>query len=93
MATGTGNTALALAPFVQDVTGVDVADAMLAHARERATRERLNNATFRSGDAEALPFPDGTFTLVTSRHAPTTSCTWITSWPKRGGYCGPAGGW
>ncbi|BBN93443.1 UbiE/COQ5 family methyltransferase [Deinococcus grandis] len=70
VATGTGNTALALAPFVQDVTGVDVADAMLAHARERATRERLNNATFRSGDAEALPFPDGTFTLVTSRHAP-----------------------
>ncbi|GGR99484.1 class I SAM-dependent methyltransferase [Deinococcus sedimenti] len=70
VATGTGNTALALAPHVQDVTGVDVADAMLTHARERAEREGLDNATFRSGNAEALPFPDGTFTLVTSRHAP-----------------------
>lgn len=70
VATGTGNTALALAPFVQDVTGVDVAQAMLTHARDRAAREGLGNATFRSGDAEVLPFPDGTFTLVTSRHAP-----------------------
>ncbi|GGL19895.1 class I SAM-dependent methyltransferase [Deinococcus radiotolerans] len=70
VATGTGNTALALAPHVDRVTGIDVADAMLAHARDRAAREGQANSVFTHGDAEALPFADGTFTLVTSRHAP-----------------------
>ncbi|WP_019587906.1 class I SAM-dependent methyltransferase [Deinococcus apachensis] len=70
VATGTGNTALALAPFVRRVIGLDLADGMLAHARERAGREGHTNATFQEGSAEALPFPDESFTLVTSRHAP-----------------------
>lgn len=70
VATGTGNTALALAPLVGQVIGLDLAEEMLAHARERAEREELANATFQEGSAEALPFPDGAFTLVTSRHAP-----------------------
>ncbi|WP_309571664.1 methyltransferase domain-containing protein [Deinococcus sp.] len=70
VATGTGNTALALAPHVGHVTGVDLAEGMLAHARERAGKEGIGNAEFTAGSAEALPFPDATFTLVTSRHAP-----------------------
>lgn len=70
VATGTGNTALALAPFVSQVIGLDLAEGMLAHARERAEREGLANATFQEGSAELLPFPDESFTLVTSRHAP-----------------------
>lgn len=70
VATGTGNTALALAPLVGQVTGLDLAEEMLAHARERAEREGHTNATFREGSAEALPFPDASFTLLTSRHAP-----------------------
>ncbi|KQR04583.1 class I SAM-dependent methyltransferase [Deinococcus sp. Leaf326] len=70
VATGTGNTALALAPLVREVTGLDLAQKMLVHARERAAAESRANASFVVGSAEALPFADGSFTLVTSRHAP-----------------------
>ncbi|MFC4424721.1 class I SAM-dependent methyltransferase [Deinococcus navajonensis] len=70
VATGTGNTALALAPQVAHVTGLDLAQAMLAHAQDRAAREGTANARFVVGSAEALPYEDGHFTLVTSRHAP-----------------------
>ncbi|UBV42364.1 methyltransferase domain-containing protein [Deinococcus taeanensis] len=70
VATGTGNTALALAAHAGHVTGLDVAEGMLAHARARAEREAVRNAAFMTGSAEALPFPDAQFTLLTSRHAP-----------------------
>ena len=70
VATGTGHTALALAPHVARVTGLDLSEAMLAHARQRAGAEETANATFQAGDAEALPFADSHFTLLTSRHAP-----------------------
>lgn len=70
VATGTGNTALALAPHVTQVTGLDLAGGMLAHAQARAEREGMANVHFVEGSAEALPFGDGHFTLVTSRHAP-----------------------
>jgi ubiquinone/menaquinone biosynthesis C-methylase UbiE len=70
VATGTGNTALALAPFVAQVTGVDLAQKMLEGARARALEEGVTNAVFLEGSAEDLPFPDASFDLVTSRHAP-----------------------
>ncbi|PNY81724.1 class I SAM-dependent methyltransferase [Deinococcus koreensis] len=70
VATGTGHTALALAPRVAQVTGLDLTEAMLAHARQQAGAAGLANVTFQPGDAEALPFPDAAFTLLTSRHAP-----------------------
>jgi SAM-dependent methyltransferase len=70
VATGTGNTALALAPFVLRVIGLDVASAMLDQARTRAQAENVENVGFVSGSAEDLPFPDAEFSLVVSRHAP-----------------------
>ncbi len=70
IATGTGNTALAFAPFVSKVTGVDMSPNMLEQAGTRATSEKILNAEFVEGDAENLPFPDSSFTIVTSRHAP-----------------------
>ncbi|WP_291426451.1 class I SAM-dependent methyltransferase [Deinococcus sp.] len=70
VATGTGNTALALAPYVTEVTGVDLAAKMLAHGTARAQEEGLSNVRFVLGSAEQLPFADAAFTLVTSRHAP-----------------------
>lgn len=70
VATGTGNTALAIAPFVERVIGLDMATKMLEQARMRALEEGHANASFLEGSAEALPFPDSSFTLVTSRHAP-----------------------
>ena len=70
VATGTGNTALALAPLVFGVTGLDVASAMLDQARTRVQAEKIQNVGFVSGSAEEMPFPDAEFSLVVSRHAP-----------------------
>ncbi|ULH14041.1 methyltransferase domain-containing protein (plasmid) [Deinococcus sp. KNUC1210] len=70
VATGTGNTALALATYVASATGLDVSPKMLDQARLRAEREGFTNVSFQEGTAEHLPFPDASFTLVTSRHAP-----------------------
>lgn len=65
VATGSGNAALAAARRGCDVVGVDYVPALLEHARLRAAAEVVD-ATFRDGDAEALPFEDGSFDVVTS---------------------------
>ena len=70
VATGTGNTALTIAPFVQHVIGLDMAVKMLEQAKKRAFEEGFSNADFLEGSAEALPFDDSSFSLVMSRHAP-----------------------
>ena len=70
VATGTGNTALALAPHVSKVIGLDVASAMLDQARARAEAENVRNVEFSPGSAEELPFANNEFSLVVSRHAP-----------------------
>ena len=70
VATGTGNTALAFAPLVSRVTGIDMSPKMLDQAKSRAISENIENASFLEGDAENLPFADSSFSIVTSRHAP-----------------------
>ena len=70
VATGTGNTALAFAPLVARVTGIDMSEKMLEQAKIRAQAEQILNAEFLEGEAENTPFPDSSFTIVTSRHAP-----------------------
>jgi ubiquinone/menaquinone biosynthesis C-methylase UbiE len=70
VATGTGNTAFALAPLVARVVGLDLTAQMLAEAT-RLQRERgATNATWVLGDAAALPFADASFDLYTARAAP-----------------------
>lgn len=57
-------TGIAAAPFAMNgfpVTGVDSSEAMLAQASQR-----LPNATFVKGEAEALPFPNERFDVVIS---------------------------
>ncbi|GAB6877129.1 class I SAM-dependent methyltransferase [Thermaerobacter litoralis] len=69
VATATGHTALAFAPRVKAVTGVDLTPAMAeAFAREAAERG-VTNARFVVGDVHALPFREGSFELVTCRRA------------------------
>jgi SAM-dependent methyltransferase len=65
VATGSGNAALAAARRGGQVTGLDFVPALLARGAERAAAERLS-ITFREGDAEHLPFDDGTFDVVLS---------------------------
>jgi len=57
---GSGALALALAPVVRDVVGVDRVPELLALARDRAPA----NATFVEADATALPFESGEFDLA-----------------------------
>lgn len=70
VATGTGFTALAFAPCVQSVVGLDVSPGMLQQAREKAAAQGLANVTFQEGAAESLPFEAKTFDIVTCRIAP-----------------------
>ena len=61
--TGAGVLALALAPLVREVVGVDLVPELLAAARAAAPP----NATFVEGDATALPFDPYSFDLAGSR--------------------------
>lgn len=67
--TGTGHTALALAPHVKSVVAADLTPEMLDEGRKLAAAKKLANVTFQIADAHALPFPDGSFELVTCRRA------------------------
>jgi ubiquinone/menaquinone biosynthesis C-methylase UbiE len=58
--TGAGALALALAPVVREVVGLDPVPELLELARRRG----LPNTEFVEGDGEALPFPDGSFDLA-----------------------------
>jgi len=58
--TGAGALALALAPLVREVVGLDPVPELLELARERS----LPNTEFVEGDGTALPFADGAFDLT-----------------------------
>lgn len=60
--TGTGPLALALAPLVREVVGLDLVPEMLVHARRAA--EGFSNVTFVEGDIAHLPFDTESFDLV-----------------------------
>jgi SAM-dependent methyltransferase len=62
---GSGQLALMAAKDGIVVTGVDIASNLVERARARAEAEGLS-ARFETADAEALPFEDGSFDVVTS---------------------------
>lgn len=70
VATGTGNTAFALAPHVRRVIGLDITREMLDQARRIAAERSLVNTDWVIGDVHRLPFQDETFDLYTVRAAP-----------------------
>ena len=70
VATGTGNTAFALAPHVRRVVGLDLTREMLEEARRVGAERGIGNADWVLGDAVHLPFQDDTFDLYTVRAAP-----------------------
>ena len=69
VACGPGLVVCAFARVVRHATGIDITPAMLDHARSAAAAQGLTNVTWRLGDVLPLPWPDGSFTLVTSRFA------------------------
>jgi SAM-dependent methyltransferase len=66
LGTGTGQGAFAIARRFPgtEVVGVDLAEAMLVEARRNTPAELADRVRFETGDASALPFPDGAFDLV-----------------------------
>jgi ubiquinone/menaquinone biosynthesis C-methylase UbiE len=69
VACGPGILACEMAKKAAHVTGVDLTPAMIAEARQRQEGLGLANVTWMVGDGEKLPWPAGSFTLVTSRYA------------------------
>jgi SAM-dependent methyltransferase len=65
VACGSGNTALAAARCFGRVTGLDFVPGLLEHGRARAAAELLE-VEFVEGDAQELPFADGSFDVVLS---------------------------
>lgn len=63
VACGTGNTAIPAAKAGAFVTGLDFAANLLKQGRAWAAKEDLK-IQFDEGDAEALPYPDGSFDVV-----------------------------
>ena len=70
VATGAGHVAYAFAPHVARVWATDITDEMLAIVRQEAHKRKLPNIRVAYAKAEALPFEDASFDLVTSRIAP-----------------------
>jgi len=69
VASGWGFVALAFAPRVRSVRGVDLTPEMVGLAKELAKRRGHSNVEYEIGDAEDLPFEANTFDLVTCRAA------------------------
>lgn len=69
VAAGTCVCGRSFAPYVGQVTCIDLTPAMLSIGKERAEKEELKNMTFVIGDAGELPFLDNSFDIVISRLA------------------------
>jgi SAM-dependent methyltransferase len=65
VACGAGQIAIPAARAGVQVTGVDIATNLIMQARQRAAAENLA-VQFDEGDAEMLPYADGSFDIVTS---------------------------
>jgi ubiquinone/menaquinone biosynthesis C-methylase UbiE len=70
VACGSGEPSISIAALLQSsgqVVGVDMAEAPLEVARERARQRGLQNVEYLQADVHALPFADKSFDRVTSR--------------------------
>ncbi len=67
--TGTGHTAIAVAPQVAEVVAVDLTRSMLDQGRMLAAELGITNIDFQEGDIEALGFDSETFDVVVSRYS------------------------
>lgn len=65
VACGSGNAALVSARRHAEVRGIDYVPALVERARSRAVADGLA-VTFQVGDAQELPFPDGSFDVALS---------------------------
>ena len=69
VACGPGLIVVAFARTVKHATGIDLTPAMLDRARTYAAQQGVTNVTWQQGDVLPLPYPDASFSIVTSRFA------------------------
>ena len=69
VACGGGIVVCGFARKVRQATGIDLTPAMIERARRLQAEQGLTNVTWRLGDVMPLPFPDTSFSIVTSRFA------------------------
>jgi ubiquinone/menaquinone biosynthesis C-methylase UbiE len=67
VACGGGLVVCAFAAVARRAEGIDITPAMLERGRALAADKGLANTSWRLGDVLPLPYPDGAFTIVTSR--------------------------
>ena len=67
VAAGTCICGRALAPFVKDITCLDLTEEMLAQRKRLVGENQINNIYFQTGNAEELPYDSETFDLVVTR--------------------------
>ena len=69
VACGPGIVACAFAEKTHHVTGIDIVPAMIEQAMSLQKKRKLNNVSWETGDVSELPFPDDSFSIVTSRYS------------------------
>lgn len=69
VACGPGLVVAAFARVVRHATGIDITPAMLDRARAHAAQQGLTNVTWHLGNVLPLPWPDASFSIVSSRFA------------------------
>jgi len=69
VACGGGIVVCAFARVVRHATGIDLTPAMIERARSLQAEQGLSNVSWKQGDVLPLPWPDGAFSIVTSRFA------------------------
>lgn len=67
IACGSGIVACALATHASHVTGIDITAGMIEEARKMQQQKGLQNMSWQIGEVEALPYNDGSFSMVVSR--------------------------
>lgn len=77
LGTGAGHAALAVAPHTARITAVDVAERMLATARDLAAERAIANLATVRADVASLPFRDASFDAAFSRYS-------AHHWPRPG---------
>jgi demethylmenaquinone methyltransferase / 2-methoxy-6-polyprenyl-1,4-benzoquinol methylase len=75
---GTGDLALALAQQGAATTGLDFSQPMLevAAQRQRNLKSQVSSLNFIQGDAQQVPFPDGSFDVVTVGYGLRNLTSW-----------------
>jgi ubiquinone/menaquinone biosynthesis C-methylase UbiE len=69
VATGTGHTAFAFAPYVSEVIGIDITVEMIVEAKRLRTQRGLENVSLALASAAQLPFDGEAFHIVTCRRS------------------------